>query len=91
MGEALARLAATVVLTLLIKEGVALTGHWIAWWLAAVIALVLVFGRAPAPRLRRHHQRLALMALSWGAAASAPQLPASPPCRSARCASSPPP
>ncbi len=34
----------SALLTLLIKAGVALFGHSIAWWLAALIALVVVFG-----------------------------------------------
>ncbi len=44
MSEFLAKLLITAVVTLLIKGGVALVGHWMAWWLAALIALVLVFG-----------------------------------------------
>lgn len=44
MGEFLIQLALSAVLTLLIKGGVALFDHWIAWWLAALIALVVVFG-----------------------------------------------
>lgn len=43
MTELALKLIGTVVLTLLIKGGVAVAGHWIAWWLAAVIALVVVF------------------------------------------------
>jgi integral membrane sensor domain MASE1 len=42
--ELLAKIAASLVLTLLIKGGVALFDHWIAWWLAGLIALVVVFG-----------------------------------------------
>lgn len=44
MAEFLLKLLASAVLTLLIKGGVALFNHWIAWWLAAVIALVITFG-----------------------------------------------
>lgn len=44
MTEFLTKLAVSAVLTLLIKGGVALADHWIAWWLAAAIALVVVFG-----------------------------------------------
>lgn len=44
MAEFLIKLAASVVLTLLIKGGVTLFDHWIAWWLAALISLVVVFG-----------------------------------------------
>lgn len=44
MVEFLAKLLVSTAFTLLIKGGVALTGHWIAWWLAALIALVIVFG-----------------------------------------------
>jgi hypothetical protein len=44
VSEFVAKLAVSALLTLLIKGGVALFGHWIAWWLAAVIALVVVFG-----------------------------------------------
>jgi uncharacterized membrane protein YqgA involved in biofilm formation len=38
------RLLLSAVLTLLIKGGVALFQHSIAWWAAALIALVVVFG-----------------------------------------------
>lgn len=44
MNEFVAKLAVSALLALLIKGGVALFGHWIAWWLAALIALVVVFG-----------------------------------------------
>ncbi|MEU7170363.1 hypothetical protein ABZ949_02580 [Micromonospora tulbaghiae] len=44
MAEFLWKLLASAILTLLIKGGVAMFDHWIAWWLAAAIALVLVFG-----------------------------------------------
>ncbi|MEU7980517.1 hypothetical protein AB0B63_18535 [Micromonospora sp. NPDC049081] len=44
MTETLIKLLLAAVLTLLIKGGVALTGHWIAWWLAALISLAVVFG-----------------------------------------------
>lgn len=44
MGEVLFKSLLTVVLTLLIKGGVAMAGHWIAWWLAAVIAFIVIFG-----------------------------------------------
>jgi hypothetical protein len=44
MTELLLKLLVSAAIMLLIKGGVALFGHWIAWWLAAVIALVLVFG-----------------------------------------------
>lgn len=44
MSEIAIRLLLSAVLTLLIKGGVAVFGHSIAWWFAAVIALVLVFG-----------------------------------------------
>jgi hypothetical protein len=44
MSEFLIKLALSAVLTLLIKGGVALFDHWIAWWLAALISLVVVFG-----------------------------------------------
>lgn len=42
--ETVVKLVIAVVLTLLIKGGVALAHHWIAWWLAFVIALVVTFG-----------------------------------------------
>lgn len=42
--ELLIRLALSVVLTLAIKGGVALFQHSIAWWAAALISLVVVFG-----------------------------------------------
>ena len=38
------RVALSVILTLAIKGGVALFHHSIAWWAAALIALVVVFG-----------------------------------------------
>ncbi len=44
MNEFVAKLAVSALLALLIKGGVALFGHWIAWWLAALIALAVVFG-----------------------------------------------
>jgi hypothetical protein len=44
VAELLAKLAGTVLLTLLIKGGVALFQHSIASWLAALIAAVVVFG-----------------------------------------------
>lgn len=44
MSDFLLRLLLSAAVTLLIKGGVALIGHSIAWWLAALIALVLVFG-----------------------------------------------
>jgi hypothetical protein len=44
MHEFLIKLAVSVVLTLIIKAGFALFDHWIAWWLAALISLVVVFG-----------------------------------------------
>jgi hypothetical protein len=39
-----AQLLLAVVLTLVIKGAVALFHHWIAWWAAAALALVAVFG-----------------------------------------------
>lgn len=44
MAEFLIKLIVSAVVALLIKAGVALFGHWIAWWLAAIIGLVVVFG-----------------------------------------------
>lgn len=44
MGEFLFKLFVSVGITVAIKGGVALFGHWIAWWLAALISLVVVFG-----------------------------------------------
>lgn len=44
MAEFFAKLLLSAVVTLLIKGGVALFHHSIAWWLAALIALVFVFG-----------------------------------------------
>ena len=44
MGEFAAKVLVSAAFTLLIKAGVALFGHSIAWWLAALIALVVVFG-----------------------------------------------
>ncbi|MFG3710997.1 hypothetical protein [Micromonospora sp. NPDC047730] len=44
MREFWAKILASALLTLLIKGGVALAGHWIAWWFAALISLVVVFG-----------------------------------------------
>lgn len=42
--DLLIRLGLSAALTLLIKGGVALFQHSIAWWAAALIALVIVFG-----------------------------------------------
>lgn len=44
MNEFWGKVIASGVLTLLIKVLVACAGHWIAWWLAGVISLVVVFG-----------------------------------------------
>lgn len=44
MPELLIKLFISAGITVLIKVGVAVTGHWIAWWLAALIALVVTFG-----------------------------------------------
>lgn len=44
MTETLVKLLLAAALTLAIKGGVALAGHWIAWWLAALISLAVVFG-----------------------------------------------
>lgn len=44
MTEFLLKLLVSAAFTLMIKGGVALAGHWVAWWLAGVIALVVVFG-----------------------------------------------
>jgi len=44
MAEFLLKLLISVMLTAAIKVGVTVLGHWIAWWLAALIALVVVFG-----------------------------------------------
>lgn len=44
MSELTAGLVVTAILTVLIKGGVALAGHSIAWLFAVVIAAVLVFG-----------------------------------------------
>ena len=38
------KLIISAFLTLIIKGGVALVGHTIAWWLAGLISLVVVFG-----------------------------------------------
>jgi hypothetical protein len=38
------KLIISACLTLIIKGGVALAGHSIAWWVAGLIALVAVFG-----------------------------------------------
>lgn len=43
MNEFLLKLLISAVLAVLIKGGVALFQHSIAWWLAAVIALGVVF------------------------------------------------
>jgi hypothetical protein len=40
----LLKLALTALLALAIKGGVALANHSIAWWAAALIAFVVVFG-----------------------------------------------
>jgi hypothetical protein len=42
--ELFLKLSASAVLTVIIKILVAAFNHSIAWWLAAAIALVLVFG-----------------------------------------------
>lgn len=44
MTELALKLIGAALLTLLIKGGVAVFDHWIAWWLAALISLVVVFG-----------------------------------------------
>lgn len=44
MAELVIKLLLSAALTLLIKGGMALFSHSIAWWLATVIALVVVFG-----------------------------------------------
>lgn len=44
MNELFAKLALSAVLTLIVKGVVAMFDHSIAWWLAALIALVVVFG-----------------------------------------------
>lgn len=44
MSEFLIKLVLSVVMTIVVKGVVALFGASIAWWLAAIIALVLVFG-----------------------------------------------
>lgn len=44
MGEFLLKAFLSAMLMLLIKGGVAMAGHWIAWWMAALIALAVVFG-----------------------------------------------
>jgi hypothetical protein len=44
MIEFLIKLVVSAAATLVIKVGVAAFGHWIAWWLAALIALTVVFG-----------------------------------------------
>jgi hypothetical protein len=44
MAELVVKLLISALLTVLIKAGVALLGHSVAWWLAALIALVVVFG-----------------------------------------------
>lgn len=44
MTEFLLKLLASALLTVLIKGGVALLQHSIAWWAAALISLVVVFG-----------------------------------------------
>lgn len=50
MNEFLASLLISAVLALAIKVGVALFQHSIAWWLAAAIALGVVFlGELPLP------------------------------------------
>jgi hypothetical protein len=42
--EFIGKVIIAAVLTLAIKGGVALFHHWIAWWLAALISIVVVFG-----------------------------------------------
>lgn len=42
--EFLIKLLISAAFTVLIKAGVAFFDHWVAWWLAAVIAVVLTFG-----------------------------------------------
>lgn len=44
MYEHLVRLLCAAILAILIKGSVALFGHSIAWWVAALIALVAVYG-----------------------------------------------
>lgn len=44
MGEFLIKVALSAAVALLVKGGVAMAGHWVAWWLAALIGLVVVFG-----------------------------------------------
>lgn len=44
MADFLIKMLLSAGLTLLIKGGVALFSHSIAWWLAALIALAAVFG-----------------------------------------------
>lgn len=44
MPEFLIKLGLSAIVTLLVKGFVALLGASIAWWLALVIALVIVFG-----------------------------------------------
>lgn len=44
MEEFVGKLIIAAILTLAIKGGVALAHHWIAWWLAALIAVVITFG-----------------------------------------------
>lgn len=44
MNEFLVKLGLSTLLTFLLKGGVALFGHSIAWWLATIISLALVFG-----------------------------------------------
>ncbi|MET0415802.1 MAG: hypothetical protein ABW022_07255 [Actinoplanes sp.] len=44
MNEFLLKLLLSAVVALVVKRGVALLGSSIAWWIAAVIGLVLVFG-----------------------------------------------
>lgn len=40
----LLKLLVSAAFTLLIKGAVTVAGHWIAWWAAGLIALVVVFG-----------------------------------------------
>lgn len=42
--EFLVKLILSAVLSVVIKVGVEAFGHWIAWWAAILIALVVVFG-----------------------------------------------
>jgi len=44
MAEFVIELLLAVALTLAIKGGFAVADRWIAWWLAALIAVTVVFG-----------------------------------------------